>query len=282
MGSFRDRRHGYSGGGIYNETGLLTITDSTLSSNYATNEGGSGGGIYNDATATVIDSTLSGNSASSVGGILNGGSGTLTIAHSTLSGNSGGGIFNSGGTVSVAATIVANSTSGGDCSGSVTDDGYNIDDDGSCGFSGTSTSHSTTLDSTLGALANNGGPTQTIALLPHSPAIDQVPSADCPATDQRGAPRTAPCDIGAYDTDGNPTIKSFTPAKGRVGKKVTIKGTNLSGATAVTFSGTTAVITTDTATKVTTRVPAGATTGPIKVTTSVGGTVTSSKTFKVK
>jgi hypothetical protein len=37
--------------------------------------------------------------------------------------------------VSVAATVLANSTSGADCSGDVTEAGYNLDDDGSCGFS---------------------------------------------------------------------------------------------------------------------------------------------------
>jgi hypothetical protein len=103
----------------------------------------------------------------------------------------------------------------------------------------------------------------------------------CPATDQGGYARTAPCDIGAYDTDGKPTITKFKPAKGKVGKKVTITGTNLSGASSVTFNGTTAVIKTDTATKITTKVPVGATTGPISVTTSTGGTVTTTKSFKV-
>jgi hypothetical protein len=78
----------------------------------------------------------------------------------------------------------------------------------------------------------------------------------------------------------NPTLKKFKPAKGRVGKKVTITGTNLSGALSVKFSGVTAVIMTDTATKITTKVPPGATTGFVTVTTD-GGTVTSAKKFKV-
>ena len=97
----------------------------------------------------------------------------------------------------------------------------------------------------------------------------------------RAHPRTAPCDIGAYDTDGNPTITKVKPAKGALGTKVTIKGTHLSGATAVSFNGTTAKIKSDSVTSLTTKVPAGATTGPISVATSVGGTVTSSVVFKV-
>jgi hypothetical protein len=60
----------------------------------------------------------------------------------------------------------------------------------------------------LGPLADNGGPTQTHALLPGSPAIDAGDNTACPATDQRGVTRPlgAACDIGAYefgDADGD-------------------------------------------------------------------------------
>ena len=307
-----------NGGGIYND-GTLNVTDSSVSGN-ETNLGGDGGGIDNNGTLNIINSTVSGNASNSHGvegiggGIYN--SGILTMVGSTMSDNYEGmflGLFTTG---NAATATVSNSTldSGissdgsptsvtnstvvssynynatmslqstimtGGCSGTMTDRGYNIDDDGSCGFTSPSISDSPTLDSTLGALANNGGPTETMALLPGSPAIDQVPSADCPATDQRGAPRTAPCDIGAYDTDGNPTITKIKPVRGAVGTKVTIKGTHLSGATAVSFDGTAAKVKTDSSTSLTTKVPAGATTGPISVTTSVGGTVTSVKRFKV-
>jgi hypothetical protein len=55
-------------------------------------------------------------------------------------------------------------------------------------------------------LQNNGGPTQTIALLNGSPAIDHIPAASCPATDQRGMtrpddPSESTCDIGAYESN---------------------------------------------------------------------------------
>jgi hypothetical protein len=50
----------------------------------------------------------------------------------------------------------------------------------------------------LGPLADNGGPTQTLAPQSGSPAID-AGAAGCPATDQRGAPRVGPCDIGAVE-----------------------------------------------------------------------------------
>jgi hypothetical protein len=77
-----------------------------------------------------------------------------------------------------------------------------------------------------------------------------------------------------------PTITKIKPAKGKVGKKVTVKGTNLLHATSVEFNGVVAVVTKDTATQIVTTVPTGATTGSISVTTA-GGTATSSKSFKV-
>ncbi len=156
-----------NGGGIYNLAGTVTVTDSTISGNTAYY----GGGLFNNDTATVTDSTISGNTAVDNGdGIDN--DGTLTVTDSTISGNtatygSGGGIYNTQnvGAVTVGASIVANNA-GGNCAttnaaGGVTDEGYNIDDDGSCGFSATgSISKSTKLD--LGSLTDNGGPTDTI------------------------------------------------------------------------------------------------------------------------
>ena len=129
------------------------------------------------------------------------------VRRSTVDGNSGlfgGGLNQSGGTLTLQATIVASSEAGGDCYGVVTDDGYNVDDDGTCGFTLPSLSDYATLSTTLGPLANNGGTTETIALLAGSPAIGYVHAADCPTADQRGYTRPAPCDIGAYDSVGTP------------------------------------------------------------------------------
>ncbi len=85
-----------------------------------------------------------------------------------------------------------------------------------------------------------------------------------------------------YNPAYAPTLKSFKPANGKVGKKVTIKGTHLAGETQVSFNGTPAtVIRKDTATEIITKVPAGATTGKISVTTTRGGTATSTTNFTV-
>jgi len=197
------------GGGIQND-GTLTITNSTLSGNTA---GFTGGGIGNDhGDLTITNSTLSGNSASSSGGgIANFAFGTANISFTTMSGNSavqGGGIYNAGdpnlSTVNIKNSIVANSTSGGDCSNSGTFNatGTNFTTNGTCpGFTAV-----TPAQLNLGPLADNGGPTETHALLPGSVAIDAAP--DCTdvavntvSADQRGVgrPQGSACDVGAYE-----------------------------------------------------------------------------------
>ncbi len=122
------------GGGIYNESGILTINNSILSGNSASRE--DGGAIYNEAgVVTVTDSILSGNLANYGGGISNFGTfGRLTILNSTLSNNSavrrpradegggGGGIINSGTLTVVNSTISNNSAyDGGGISTSATE-----------------------------------------------------------------------------------------------------------------------------------------------------------------
>ena len=67
-----------------------------------------------------------------------------------------------------------------------------------------------------------------------------------------------------------PAVTSFKPASGPVGTVVTIKGTNLAGATEVAFNGVTGTLTKDTARKIKVKVPAGATTGKIEIVTPKG------------
>ena len=221
---------GAAGGGMQN-TGVMTITNSTISRNAAVD--GEGGGIQNgnNGTLTITSSTLSGNLASSGGGIDN--SGTLTITNSTISdnlaignqggggilqqnrpttivnstfsGNSaikgGGGIEKRGGSLSLRATVLRAGPVGTNCEGQIDTQGSNVADDGTC-FTGGLNGDQVVGDVKLGPLANNGGPTQTHALLGGSPAIDAVVSG-CPppATDQRGVTRPTGlrCDAGAFE-----------------------------------------------------------------------------------
>jgi hypothetical protein len=196
-----------NGGGVFDHDGSLTITGSLLSGNSANY----GGGLYNGSTSSVMNSTLSGNSGSVEGGGISTNTGTSTmVTNSTLAGNSAGiggdGIAN-GGTVTLGAAILADGSAGGDCTGvtgNLTDLGYNQGQDSSCGFIASTDLANTPAGLDSAGLQNNGGPTQTIALEPGSPAIDHVIGASlCPTTDQRGDPRSVPCDIGAYDTDAS-------------------------------------------------------------------------------
>jgi hypothetical protein len=216
-----------AGGGISN-SGTLTATSCALTNDSAT---GDGGGIFNHAatataTLTVMDCTLGRDSASAGGGISN--SGTLTATNCTLTddialtpgafgGPDGGGIFNAGAaTLTLNNTIVADNTLGdvvGDLSASSSN---NLIGDGT-GMTGISDgtqgnqvgTAANPINPLLGTLQDNGGPTQTLALLPGSPAIDAgsnalaVDANNNPlTTDQRGVARVVNgiVDIGAFES----------------------------------------------------------------------------------
>ena len=201
-----------NGAGVENY-GPLTVNNSTFSDNTASGEGGA---ILNDSSgaSTVTNSTFGSNSANAGGGIYNLNLASLKIANSTFSNNtaggaSGGGIANFG-SLLYDSTIITNST-GGDCVNSGTLNSAstnNLVEDGSC-----PAALSLSGNPQLGPLANNGGPTQTFALLANSPAIDAGSDTLCTSTDQRGIsrPQGAHCDIGAFEFVGVPTTSTFTP-----------------------------------------------------------------------
>ena len=225
-----------AGGGIYNYGGTLEVSNSTLSGNSVLDAVfAEGGGIYNLAgTATVSNSTLSGNSSNNRGGGIyhrtdgSNTGGTLEVSNSTLSGNSapnGGGIYNEG-PATFKNTIVANSPSGGNCLGSITNGGYNLDSNTSCGFP----TQNSSKDPLLGPLADNGGPTLTHALLEGSPAIDRGNSFGA-TTDQRGfaRPQGTASDIGSFEsafTVTEDTLKPHVSTATPTGTGVA-RGTNL-------------------------------------------------------
>jgi hypothetical protein len=208
------------GGGIYNN-GPLTVSDSTLSGN----SGGDGGGIYNYGTLTVSDSTLSGNSAGQNGGGIytTGGTHPVTLTNVTLTANRcgvsslGGGLYVPTGAPVLHNTLIAGNFRG--ATGTTADDvygrldasgDYNLIGDGT-GLTGLSDgvngnlvgSAAAPIDPLLGPLQDNGGPTQTHALLAGSPAIDAGDNTNAPMWDQRGAPFRrivhGTIDIGAFE-----------------------------------------------------------------------------------
>jgi hypothetical protein len=234
---------GGNGGGLYQGSGTATLRGDTLTAN-ASGDGGAGvycdgcfsyggpggigGGIYSTATLTITNSTLTGNYVGvgganapplagsgppGIGGGLATGGGSTTLLYVTVAGNSDG-FHVVGGTVTLAGTIVADSTGNNDrtgrnCTGKIAETtGFNLDSGTSCGFA--LATDITGQEPLLGALAANGGATQTQALEAGSPAIDHGGTAaqGCPSDDQRGRPRPdettdrGACDIGAYESGG--------------------------------------------------------------------------------
>jgi hypothetical protein len=93
---------------------------------------------------------------------------------------------------------------GPDCDGTGVSDGFNlIGNPAGCTIPPQPTDQNSATPK-LGGLTNNGGPTQTIALLTGSPALNKVPKSTCQAIvkkDQRGVarPQGAKCDEGAFE-----------------------------------------------------------------------------------
>ncbi|QEH34974.1 putative outer membrane protein pmp20 precursor [Aquisphaera giovannonii] len=216
---------GVAGAGMINQFSTAILTDCTISDNSASADGlpwsfaGNAGGLSNFAgTTTLTNCTFSGNSASKTGGGLYASNGaTTTLTNCTVSGNSadnGGGLasdFDT--TIMLGNTIVAGNMAGTgpDVSGVVTSLGNNLigETDGSSGWVGTDLTGTvvTPLNPLLAPLGDYGGPTQTMALLPGSPAIDAGSNALIPdgvTTDQRGLPRVvnSVVDIGAFESSG--------------------------------------------------------------------------------
>jgi hypothetical protein len=196
------------GGGIFVEYGgALSLSNSTVAFNTTSD---SGGGLANNGIATVINCTFYGNQAGSGGGLYNfaptDSTGQLNLFNSTVvsnisvgAGGQGGGFLNytaafRHSVATIRSSIIADNVAGPaepnqpDVIGAFISQGYNLigNTNGSSGF--TNTADRAGLDPMLGPLANNGGPTPTLLLLPSSPAINQGNSFGL-TTDQRGRPR---------------------------------------------------------------------------------------------
>ncbi len=215
------------GGGIYNDASL-TITNTSILGNTAIT---SGGGVYNPSgTLSVSNSTISGNLANTQGAGIGIASGSLDIINSTISGNTagnqGGGVYVSNASAIIRnSTIAANLGAGGihidqafplliSClisgnTGGDIDNGTlalgsinNLVQDAAHagGLSNNVDGNLVGVDPLLGALADNGGKTKTMALQGGSPALAKGLNPANLTTDQRGGPfvRGTSIDIGAY------------------------------------------------------------------------------------
>jgi predicted outer membrane repeat protein len=239
------------GGGIANLGGNLLVRSSTMVGNSAqfvvAEGGGRGGAIYSDTnlagqTTSIVNSTISGNSAPYRGGGVFNADGRTEILHSTITNNSTP-FFNAGNGVGSQAsestlTVIGSSIIAGNV-GAVSGLGSDVDSVGfasnttfqSLGYNVVGTGNSANVfvqagDKTgitnplLGPLLNNGGLTDTHAVLANSPAINAGSPAFNPASftpalnaDQRGPgfPRVlgGRIDAGAFESAFSPLTADF-------------------------------------------------------------------------
>jgi hypothetical protein len=207
------------GAGIANN-GNLTIAGSTISGNVEQSKGppsaNQGAGLFNSGgTVSIVNSTIAGNGqvaseeASSSGSAIENLGTSISLQNVTIAGNTGSPAVRNTATISASNTIVSNGA-GGDCEGTITSLGHNLESADQCGLH--SAGDLPGRNPLLGLLADNGGPTETEALPAGSPAIDAGDPAACPATDQRGIarPQGPACDIGAFEL--TPVVLRIVPS----------------------------------------------------------------------
>lgn len=251
------------GAAVYNQNGFLSATRCTFSGNSA----GTGGAVYSDTTTgsstqltQLTRCTFSGNTASSSGGAIHNNNGTTTLVHCTISGNTaptarGSGIASYGDSLTetiVDKCIVAGNTNSdvafvdNSSNNSFTSAGSNVIGTGNAtgDFSSTPIGDVNGVQPLLAALADNGGPTQTRALLPGSLALDRAASS-ASRSDQRGYPIYGAADSGAFEVEASTTFSflqdSYIATEGRPINCTILRKGNFRGTATVrlfTVSGT--------------------------------------------
>jgi hypothetical protein len=199
------------GGAVFNSSQLI-MTNCTTALNLA--QGGETYG-FNGSIAGGVAGSGAG------GGVYDASNGVFTAVNVTIASNSvvsvtegpywtnygfadGANIAVTNGTISLMNSILAYPGTNNNAWGTITDAGYNMSSDGSANFNSGSSFNFT--DPLLGPLADNGGPTLTMALSWNSPAVDFGTSVGAPLTDQRGVTRPAGLgfDMGAFELVASP------------------------------------------------------------------------------
>jgi hypothetical protein len=199
--SFDDSSHDRDTNASYG----VTVTGGSATISRSSFRGFGMQGVHNDGGAALVaDSTFAGNVVG-----VDGTSGSTTVLRSTFTGE----LAAVQGTISVAGSVlgpdlVKNCNPAG---GTITDLGYNLATDGTCGFAGTSRGGVSDLGLDT-VLADHGGPVPTVATSWQSPAVDYIPAEAtyggsstplCASTDTdaRGVPRpqSGACDAGSME-----------------------------------------------------------------------------------
>jgi hypothetical protein len=245
------------GGGLFAAGGQVTLTNDTFALNAV--GGGTGGMGGTEGYMTGFGSGGAGGAGgASQGGGLYLGAGTLQLTNATLAQNQaadsqggkgvsgghngrgskgqGGGVDNAAGTANALNTIIAtnHASQAPDFSGNFATATFNLlgDNAGSNLTAGNGNLVGTPqnpINPMLAPLGNYGGPTQTMALLAGSPAIDAGTSASAPAKDQRGVVRGSPPDMGAFENTTSSRV-FLPPASAASAGSATAGGPALTGA----------------------------------------------------
>jgi hypothetical protein len=213
---------GVAGGALFNG-GTLSLVNCTVAGNSAAGGAGGTGGAGSGGPSRIPANGGNGGTGGIGSGAVSDTNGLVALTNCTFALNlAAGGVGGSGGPAGSMGQPGATGTNGtargglvslgatlincllatnvpANCHGSLNDAGHNLSSDGACAFTSAGSLNNT--DPKLGPLANNGGPTLTMALLPDSPAIDAGDNSAAPLTDQRGIPRPvgSSADIGAYE-----------------------------------------------------------------------------------
>jgi hypothetical protein len=226
------------GGGIFVADGVLEVTNSTFHANgviggvggaggngakaalFATDggDGASGGQAKGGAVwiemaleGVLVHCTFTGNTATGGSGGAGGAPGQEELAWPGRPGSagaaSGGAVGGTLARIVLLHSLLAGSSDGleepariSNVSGGVLDGGFNLSSDGSFEWTAPGSRGDVEFQQVFG-LADNGGPTRTVALASHSPARDALPEDSLVrvGTDQRGQDRDATADIGAFE-----------------------------------------------------------------------------------
>jgi hypothetical protein len=232
-----------SGGALaFAQRARVTITNSTLSGNRAegTSDNANGGAFYagSNTAFTLNNDTFANNYAGWVGGAICASNGS--VKNTVFSNNSA---YNGGNDWNIQQT----------CAAELADDGHNLQypprttnpytwNEVTC-FSGKSDIDQRSLpdfqNPQLAALADNGGPTQTMAIGPTSPAFSRGNNATCAATDQRGIarPQALTCDAGAYEWEAKLRLSPAMVGKGEPGFTLTVYGAGFTTTSQALWNG---------------------------------------------
>ncbi len=235
---------GAFGGGIFSDAGRIAVTNCTFAAQRLVGgnagDGGNGsplgfggnggnggnggeaagGGIFIAGGETFVvhstfgQSSLTGGAA---GSGANAGNGITRGGAAGFAGEGlGGALAVRGGTLSVKNSILTGPVAPGAVEGPVIDGGFNLVSDQTLAVATEGTQVG--IEIILAALADNGGPTRTMAIAAGSPAAGAIPAGQgCLETDQRGVARSVPCDIGAYEATATVPFASLSFLPGATG-----------------------------------------------------------------